>query len=704
MNLPPLREELDLLPGPVLPDGQPTWTLHDPARNLFFRIDWLTFEILNRWSVDDEEAIAEHIRHTTTLNPGPEDVAHVAQFLIDNQLVQQLNRESASRMARHLELLEGTPLKWLLHHYLFFRIPLWNPDKWLNRWRPVADLFYTRTFFLLTALALVFGVSMVVRNSDAFFATLVDTFNFSGLLAYGTALFFVKWLHELGHAFTAKRFGCRVPTMGIAFLVMWPMAYTDTNETWRLNNNIQRLKVACAGIATELIIAVWATLAWTLLPNGELRGAVFFLATTSWVATLAVNASPFLRFDGYFILSDLLDIPNLHARCFALARWKLREWLFALGAVKPEHFSARKERWLIVFAWVTWAYRLVVFIGIALLVYHFSFKILGIFLFIVEITWFIAMPVYQELKVWREFWPLLRQQPASWRRTKRSMTAAACVILVAFVPFPGRVASSGLLHPEQIWPVFSPGGAQLQKIAQDGAQIATESQLAALQSPELDAHTEVLLAKVGNLRRQAAFAGLSPDSRARLLVTQKEWNTAEAEFSSAQEESTRYQPQAPFTGQFHVLDPDLKPGQWLSAKEQLAVLVQSGSRLIIETYLNESAVQRVKVGDGGIFITDGLEGPALHFTVVRVDTDATRVLSNGLLSAEHGGHILTRHSAGRYIPDQAIYRVVLAVETPAPELSGHTWRGKVVIRARAQTLAGRYLKQVAAVLVRELGL
>ncbi len=340
MPLPRLREELDLLPGPTLPDGQPSWTLHDPVRNQFFRIDWPTLEILRRWDLDDPTLIAADVSGQTTMSVEAEDVLGVAQFLVQHQLVLASSPDASRKLAQQWTRMQGTALNWLLHHYLFFRIPLLRPDAWLTRWLPVARQFGSRTFAWVTVLAFVLGLTQVVRRWDVFSASLVDTFNLEGLLAYGVALVFVKLLHELGHAFTAKHYGCRVPTMGVAFLVMWPVAYTDTNETWRLTNRFQRLRVACAGIATELVIAVWATLAWALLPAGGLQSAAFVLATTSWVATLAINASPFMRFDGYFILMDALDMPNLHGRSFALARWKLREWLFGLGGRAAGAFQA----------------------------------------------------------------------------------------------------------------------------------------------------------------------------------------------------------------------------------------------------------------------------------------------------------------------------------------------------------------------------
>ena len=188
----------------------------------------------------------------------------------------------------------------------------------------------------------------------------------------------MKVIHEMGHALTAKRYGCRVPSMGIALLVLWPVLYTDVTETWKLVSRRQRLAVGLAGVTAELVFAVFATLAWSFLPDGPVRGAAFILATTSWIATLLLNLSPFMRFDGYFVLSDWLEMPNLHARAFAIARWWLRERLFGLGEPPPEELPPGRRRFLIVFSFATWFYRVTVFLGIAVLVYHFAIKALGI--------------------------------------------------------------------------------------------------------------------------------------------------------------------------------------------------------------------------------------------------------------------------------------------------------------------------------------
>lgn len=700
MPLPRLREELDLMPGPNLPDGQPSWTLHDPVRNQFFRIDWPTLEILTRWAMDDPEKIADDVSEHTTLAMTADDVVQVAQFVVQHQLVQATSADASRKMAEQLARMQGSPLQWLLHHYLFFRIPLLKPDAWLTRWLPVARGFGSRTFARLTAVAFALGLMQVVRRWDVFTASLVDTFNLEGLLAYGVALFFVKLLHELGHAFTAKHYGCRVPAMGVAFLVMWPVAYTDTNETWRLTNRFQRLRVACAGIVTELVIAVWATLAWALLPAGSLQSAAFVLATTSWVATLAINASPFMRFDGYFILMDALDMPNLHGRSFALARWKLREWLFGLGDAPPEHFKPRTQAALIAFAWGTWLYRLVLFLGIAVLVYHFFFKLLGIFLFLVEIAWFVAKPMASELKVWRELWPRIRQRS----RSRKTALGLVGLSLVLALPWPGRITASAVLRPQEVWPVYAPAGARIDAMPwRHGDAVAAGQALLELHVPDLASREKALQVRMDQQRLLAATAAFDEDMRKRWMVADQTLQTTETELQSVQAEQTQFMPVAPYAGQFLQADPDLAVGQWVSRKEPLAVLVRQGTAWRVETWLDEGDVARVQVGQTARFVADSATGPLLSLKVSAIDRDASRVLPRKELASTLGGHVLTREKGGQLVPERAIYRVAFDVQDMPENMQSLAWRGLINIHADWSSPASRYVRQAIAVLVREIG-
>jgi putative peptide zinc metalloprotease protein len=697
---PLLREELALLEDPRLPDGQPSWTLHDPVRNRFFSLDWPTFEILKRWSYGHPQAIAESVCADTTLALAPQDVMRMVEFVQENQLVQVTEAAGARQMADRLHKMQGTPLKWLLHHYLFFRVPLWNPDAWLARWQDVAGVFYRPGFWWLTAVVFLLGGLQVARQWDVFASTMVDTLTWSGLASYGVALLAVKWVHELGHAFTAKRLGCRVPAMGVAFLVMFPMAYTDTNETWRLTSHRQRLRIASAGIVTELMIAVWATWAWVLLPDGEWRSAMFFLATASWLATLAINASPFMRFDGYFILSDWLDMPNLHERSFALARWQLREWLFGLGEARPEHLSRGRERALIAFAWMTWLYRLVVFVGIALLVYHFFFKLLGVFLFVVELLWFIAMPVRSEWLEWKKRWPRIRQTG----RSRVSALVLMSLVLLLAMPWPGRIGVSALHRPAQLTPLFAPGPARLLEAPPpEGTAVKAGEVLFRLEAPTLHLQRAALLARWEQMRWQTSTAGFDQQSRVRWQTMEQQADALQAELQALDAELGRYVVVAPYDGVLRDLDPDLAAGVWLSPREPLGLLVAQEAAVVVETYLDEAALRRVKGGQRAVFVPEGRPEQGVAVEVSRIDADATRVLPDGRLAAPAGGHVLVREQQGQWWPETAHYRVVL---TPLPGqegLHGLSLRGRLVIRTEAQSPLLPYLQSALAVLVREWG-
>lgn len=695
--LPSLRQELSLVPGPRLTDGQPSWTLHDPVRNLFFQIDWPSFEMLSHWALREPAAILDRIRLDTTLDLDIDALRNLLTFLQEQQLLQPASGASPA-MAAALARRRGSWHQWLLHNYLFFRIPLLKPDRWLTRLQPHLDFFFSRGFVGLTALAAVLGIFGVYREADRFAATLMDTLTWRGALAYGTAIAFAKACHEMGHALAAKRYGCRVPTMGLAFLVMWPVAYTDTNEVWKLRRREQRLLVAGAGILTELAIAAWATLAWAWLPEGAPKQMAFLLSTTTWIATLAINASPFMRFDGYFLLSDYLGLPNLHARAFALARWDLRERLFGLREAPPEELPHRLRGGLVVFAWMVWIYRLVLFLGIAALVYHFFIKAVGILLFAVEIGWFVALPLWRELQAWRLRWPAIRQS----RRARWSAAIAVLLCALLVVPWPSRVLTAGLLQPQRHLALYAPPHAALADLSvASGQTVAAGAPLLRLTSPDLALRADEITARQDLLGWQAGVAGFDETARHDWQLLDERRAQLRAERATVGADLQRYRPVAPYPGMLVDLDPDLRPGDWLKEREPLGDFVGTGAWQVV-TYVDEDEVRRLHPGDRAVFIPDGLGGSALAARIAGIDRDASRTLSEPELAAPAGGHVLVREKGGVLYPEHAMYRVVLSVDTDlAP--NSPLWRGRVAIAGDWEAPVVNFLRAATTVAWRELG-
>ena len=699
MLLPLLREELDLLPGPTLSDGQPSWTMHDPVRNQFFRIDWPTLEMLQRWEMGDPDLIAEDVCRCTTLTLTHEDVVDVAQFLVQHQLVQVLSTDAACKMTDQLTRMQGTPLKWLLHHYLFFRIPLIKPDAWLARWLPVARWFGSRLFAWTTLLAFAVGSTQVLRRWDVFSASLVDTFNLEGLLAYGVALFVVKFLHELGHAFTAKHYGCRVPAMGVAFLVMWPVAYTDVTESWKLHSHRQRLWIAAAGMATELMMACWMLLAWVLLPPGHWRESAFFLATTSLVATLAINASPLMRFDGYFLLCDLLGQPNLHARSFALARWWLREKLFHLGDPPPEDLTTGWRRFFVAFAWVTWLYRLVVFLGIAVLVYHYFFKVLGIVLFGVEVWFFVMRPVWGEIVAWRERW-----QDISAAVTDRPVVYLALTALaVLLLPLDATVNAHGMLKPERSLDVVTYQASQIETLPPAiGTRVVAGHALLNMQAPELVEKTQKARIKVAMLERQFSSAGFSSDTVKQQAIFKEQLDSARQELLGLQSESLRLRPVVSFDGVVTDVEPDLFAGEWIP-KGMSLVRVIDDRQWIVDTYVDELDLRRIDLGYWGWFVPEAAGLSDIRLQVMSIDRNAIQTLPDAALATTAGGQVMVRVQGNKLFPERTLYRVRLKATGLHEKISTGHLRGRVVILGWPKSLMGDLVGHALAIFIREAG-
>jgi putative peptide zinc metalloprotease protein len=699
--LPLIRQELRLLPAAANHDGSPAWMVQDPVNNRFFRIGWMDFEMLKRWSLGSLESIAASVSHETTLAVGAQDVGALLAFLEQHSLLQVNSLAAFNSLKRRAALMTRNPYQWLLHNYLFFRIPLLRPHLWLARIMPFLNWLFSPVAAVAVLLLTLTGIFLVARQWETFSSTAVDHLTWAGALGYASALVFAKMLHELGHAITATRYGVRVAHMGVAMLVMFPMLYTDTGESWKLTQPRQRLAIASAGIVTELALAGLATLAWSLVPDGGLKNALFFLATTSWVLTVLLNISPFMRFDGYFILTDILDFPNLHERSSALARTWLRRTLLGLDEPWSERTPGQGNLFLIIFALATWLYRLTLFLGIALLVYYFCFKVLGIFLMLVELVWFIARPVWLEMSVWRS-----RKKDI---KTNRKVLAGLGLVLflsAGFVPWHSRIHGVGWAHPERQQIIYSPLAGRIVALptpAEAGA-IKLGQVLIALESPDL--HLGRLKANEQAQARAKELLGLSGlvDGEERRNKIQTEQSQYQAEAGLFLGQQSRLQISAAFAGVLLDLDPQLALGVWVQPRQPLAVLIDP-THWTVEVFVAEADVARIQRGDSvrAFLGRDSLK--AYQGRVEAVDMLRTTSLPHSILDAKNGGPIATLNPTAEgsheRVPKDAIYRVriVLDEAPPNPQMR----LAQVAISGQSQAWLATVFSRFAAVALRESG-
>lgn len=698
-RLPPIREELILHPGPPTREGAPTWTLEDPPRARFFRIGWAEVEMLARWERGVPAIIAEEISRETTLSLFPEDVEAFARFLAGANLVQVRGAEGNARLAEQARAARMSPVSFLLKNYLFVRIPLVRPDRFLEATLPLAAPFFHPAFWIATLIAGVLGLVLALRQWDAFATTFLHLFSLEGAVLAALALVAAKICHELAHAYAAKRLGLPVPTMGVALMVLYPVLYTDTTAGWRLTDRRARLRIGYAGMAIELAIAAWMTLAWSFLPDGPARSAAFILATTTWILTLAVNLNPFMRFDGYFLFSDALDTPNLQDRAFKLARWRLREALFGFGEAPPERFPAPRARTLILYAYATWIYRFFLFLGIALIVYHFFFKALGIFLMVVELAWFIGRPIVLELKEWAERRRKLRLN----RQTATSASVLAGLVLLLALPLDWPVHAPALMRAERQTQIFAPADARLVAIrAEPGVPLAQGDPLFAFASPDIAHRLAETERRITLLRWRASVEVDPATGRANREALWRELEGALAERDALASLDERLTVVAPHAGAIVERDEDMRPGDWTPEGEWLATLV-APERMLVEAYVAEADLGRLEPGAMSAFYASAPGHAPVALVVREIAETATRRLESAPeLSSTLGGGIAAFQRGDEIVPEGAVYRVLLA----PVENAGAPPRalvGTVRLEGERVSLAARLWRATLAILVRESG-
>ena len=698
--LPALREELKLIPGLKNANGEQSWRIYDPLQHRYIEVDGLTVEMLALWhSVKDAETLRAELEETRNVSVSLDSINELIKFAHDNYLtVDPLRGEWKSLSGKSGRAQEGWA-KWLLHNYLYFRVPLAKPQDFLVATLPAVAFLFRRWVHIALACLGVTGLYLVSRQWDQFVNTFQHFFTVSGAIWFAIILFFVKGLHELGHAYTAVRLGCQVPAMGVAFMMMTPMLYTDVTDAWRLTSRRKRMAIDFAGIAVELMIACLATFLWSFLPEGKLKSLAFLLATSSLLMSLVVNLSPFMRFDGYFILADMVGIPNLQPRAFAVARWWLRETLFAIGAPCPEDMPQAKLFALSLYSWATWIYRFLLYLGIAALVYAYFFKALGVILFVVEVAVFLVNPVVAEMREWVKMKPAI----VTSKRFYVTASLAALTLTAAVLPWSTRVEIPVVVEPFELARVYPPRSAKVAAVhAARGATVAVGTLLVSLESDDLE--HEIRIARTEMARVKATLARLTADDvdRENSAVSRRELAALTAKYQGLLKEKSELEIKAPIAGELIELNSELHAGRSISQKEMIALIGGQGG-LAARGYVAEKDLWRLKTGDKGQLVPENSLRQSLQVTLRDVSLAGARQIEIADLASVNGGRIAVRpDSKNQLVPVAAHYAITLEIEgaTGNPD---SRFRGVAQIKGKAESFAAQIWREIARVLIRESG-
>ncbi len=700
--LPSLRPELRIMEAAEDAGWSDGHLIFDPLRNAYFRVPRLAARALACWRSGSVGGVRACLRERHGIEARVEDVLDLALFLESNGLVEPgpggWSRLLAAKRRAHRGIFSR-----ILHGYLFFRVPLVRPQRFLEAAFPHVRWMGSRAGLLALVAIFLLGAWLTLRQWEQFQATFMGFVNMQGLLLFGLTIVITKVAHELGHAFLALRHGCRVPTMGVAFMVMMPMFYTDVTDAWKLRDARARMLIGAGGMIVELALAGVALFLWGVLEEGPARTAAFFVATTSLLTTLLVNASPFMRFDGYHILADMLRMHNLQPRAFALGTWWLRRVLLGLKDPPPEEFSPRLRRWLIIYAFATWIYRLLLFLGIALLVYHAFPKVVGIFLAAVEIWWFILRPVWAEV---RRMWEL-REEVMTRGRPRRVALVALAALALLFAPIWGSVRLPAVMMADAEQEVHAPEPARIAAFeVSPGQRVRAGTLLLRLESEALEQELRQTGARLALVEHRLARMAASTTDLAVIDVLREERRQLRAALDGLRKRRKRLELRARVDGVVRFVGQGMMPGRWVNEDELLLRIVSPDARHVA-ALAPETAVGRLRAGAAGVFVPDDPGLPAMQVRLREIGVARRQGRDIVYLASVHGGPVEARRD-----PDDGTVRtrtgmfpvrLISADGEAGAAPCAHACRGVVKVEAARESLAGRFFRRVVAVVLRESG-
>lgn len=579
--------------------GEEWVVLRDSLGSEFFRVTADAYAFLSRLSQSRtvDEVWSDLIEAEPELALTQEEVVQLlGQLHLSNLLQFDRGAAAASLFERHRQR-RGREIKAMLLGFLSIKLPLLDPDRWLEKAMPAIRMLWGPVGAVAYAILILWGLKALVDESDHLFqqsAGLLAPANL-GLLYIGLVL--AKLVHEFGHAAACKRYGGEVHKMGVMFLMFAPLPYMDATASWGFRSRAQRIAVGFSGVLSELAVAAVAALIWAHTAPGVVNALAYNVIFVASVSTMLFNLNPLMRFDGYHMLVDFLDVPNLFQRSRDQLKYLAEHWVLGLKTAQPAARTANEAFLLPLYGVVSLGYWVALMSTIIFFIAE-QYLDLGVALAWVMFFSVVVLPVFK-------FGQYLLTSPRLQHQRSRAL-ATTCglvmlsLVFLAGVPLPDRVRVKGVLQATHSRELYSDsGGALAALLSRPGTWVQAGQPLARLENPELAFEIQSTQKQREQLLAQelqaisTAVANFEPLQRQREAIEQKL-----AELLRQQEALTLL---APIEGIWSASELDASHGQWIARGGSLGTVVDEREwRFVavlpqISTHLFEAGVERTEI-------------------------------------------------------------------------------------------------------------
>ena len=562
--------------------GRVYWVVKDPVGLQYYRFEEEEFAILQM--LDGEVSLEEIAEQFEAEFPPQtirvEELQNFLGQLYRSGLVISESQGQGDQLKKRHDERRNKELLGTFSNVLAIRFRGFDPEMILNALYPWVRWFFTMPAFILSMLLCLAAATLVIVQFDVFQSRLPDFqtfFSAKNWLLIAAVLGCTKVLHEFGHGMSCKHFGGECHEMGVMFLVLTPCLYCNVSDSWMLPNRWHRAAIGAAGMYVEVVLAALCTFIWWFSEPGFLNYLCLNVMFVSSVSTILFNANPLLRYDGYYILSDILEIPNLRQKASSILSRKLGSWCLGLEEPEDPFLPKRNQAFFALYTVASFLYRWVILLSILYFLNKvfepYGLKILGQMIACVSIWGLVFMP----LKKLYDFFKV----PGRISKVKKARMYGTLLVVtslisgVMLIPFPSSVMCPFELKPRDARSVYVKVPGRLVEVLVKADQQVEEGQLLArLENIDL----EIEIARLEGEQKEAetqlqSLKNLSlrnPDAALQLSLTRERLQSIIEQLEQKRRDMKRLELVAPIAGtiiapprrQDMKVDPRLQLANW----------------------------------------------------------------------------------------------------------------------------------------------
>ena len=598
--------------------------------------------------------------------PGQEDVIQLlGQLHANDLLTNDVVPDTAELFSRYAKQSQSV---WLnnIKNPLSIRIPLWNPDSFLKDTLPWIKPLFSISGLFIWLVVVVSGLVVAGEHWDQLTENISDRLlATSNLLIIGLVFPLVKAIHELGHGYATRNYGGQVHEMGVMLLALMPVPYVDASASAGFPNKWHRLLVGGAGMMAELFIAGLALIVWAMLEPGMARSWLYNVIVIAGVSTVVFNGNPLLRYDGYYMLSDFLEIPNLGMRANRYWAFLANRYLLGTQESTPPDATPAERSWFIFYGPASLVYRFIVMMGIALFLAS-EFFVIGVLMALWSCFSMLILPLVKQLSY------LLFSPSLNNNRMRASLVSAGLVcflgLLFLAVPMPLRTQTEGVLWlPEQAEVRATSSGFVERVLAPVGTNVAQDELLIVTHDPVLNSEIAVYRARIEEISARRTAEWL--EDKVKAEITREELLHEQANLARAEERAERLLIRSHAQGRFILVNEaaDL-PGRFIKQGELVGFVVDGSSQLVrVVVTQDDVDLVRREVKDVAIRFASRIDD-VVSATIIREVPSAKTELPSLALSTEGGGlHPLDPSDANKAKTLASLFQYDLALSKPLAE-------------------------------------